>query len=185
MHDSVMAFGRRVLTPERVAGKRVVELGSYDHNGSLRSVVEPLGPASYVGIDQERGPGVDVVLDAALALALLGEGWADLVVCTEVLEHAPDWRSVVAAMKAVAGRGGLLLVTTRSPGFPRHDFPGDEWRFDLDDFRAAFADCEELALEPDSQPGHPGVLALYRSCGARGAFVDLSGIQVARAPGTG
>ena len=38
-------FGARMLTPERIAGKDVIDVGALDVNGSLRPVVEPLGPA--------------------------------------------------------------------------------------------------------------------------------------------
>lgn len=177
MHDSVMEFGRRHLTVDLIEGKRVVELGALNVNGSLRSHVEPLGPSEYVGVDQGDGPGVDVV--SPIEEGAFGK--ADIVICTEVLEHAEDWAAVVSVAKGTTKAGGVLLVTTRSPGFPYHAYPDDFHRFTLEDFRLVFADMEEVALEPDTQDGHHGVLALYRK--PRGfTETDYAGITVASAP---
>jgi len=52
--------------------------------------------------------------------------------------------------------GGLLVVTTRSPGFPLHSYPYDFWRFTIDDFKAIFSDMKVLRLVEDPQA--PGVL---------------------------
>lgn len=181
MHASVMAFGRRVLTAELVAGGRVMEVGSLDVNGSLRPHVEALGPTTYIGIDSQPGPGVDLVVDAAI----VGKNRRrphDVVICTEALEHAEDWRALVSALKRLVRPGGVLLVTTRSPGFPYHPYPDDHWRFTLEDFRAIFADLEEVELTADPQPGHPGVLGLYRKPKPF-TEADTSSIDVAPAPG--
>lgn len=177
MHVSVMAFGRRHLSAEVVEGQRVVELGSLNVNGSLRSHVESLGPKEYIGVDQVEGPGVDTVS----SIEDLDIPKAGVVLCTEVLEHAEDWPAVVSVAKGTTKAGGLLLVTTRSPGFPYHPYPDDFHRFTLDDFRLIFTDMEELALEPDTQDSHPGVLALYRKprCFTE---IDYAGITVAPAP---
>lgn len=178
MHDSVMAFGQRVLTPERIKGARVLEVGSLDVNGSLRSHVEALQPSEYVGMDLHGGRGVDVVGVENLPTHL-----ADVVICTEVLEHAEDWKALVSLLKDRVKTGGLILVTTRGPGFPRHDYPGDFWRFTVEDIGAAFADCTTVELESDPLPGHPGVLALFRK--PRGfAESDLSKMKVEKAPST-
>jgi hypothetical protein len=178
MHASVMAFGQRILTPELVGGRRVIEVGSLDVNGSLRAHVEALAPARYIGIDAQAGPGVDRVGDVVSATRLRA---VDVVICTEVLEHAEDWRATVAAIKSLVVEGGLLLVTTRSPGFGYHPYPGDHWRFTLADFETIFADLTQLELTADPQPGHPGVLALYRKP-TRFAETDTASIDVAPAP---
>ena len=176
MHGSVMEFGRRHLTAEVVADATVVGLGSFDVNGSLRSHVEPLGPRSYVGVDQWQGPGVDVVSQIEDVA-----DWpqVDIVICTEVLEHAEDWRTVVDVAKELVVAGGLLLVTTRSPGFPFHPHPDDFWRFRLAEFAFIFADMDEVALEEDTYPGHPGVLACYRKRAKRGKTINLAAVDVA------
>ena len=57
-------WASRNLTREEVRGKRVIDVGSYDENGSVRYVFEFLDPAEYVGIDIVEGPGVDMICSA-------------------------------------------------------------------------------------------------------------------------
>lgn len=159
-HASCLAFGRTHIRAEDVRGRDVVEVGSLDVNGSLRGHVESLGPARYVGADVQPGPGVDVVCDAGDLVSRFGEAAFDLVLSTEMLEHARDWRRVVSNLKRLARRGGVLLVTTRSLGFPYHGYPYDFWRYEPDDLRQAFSDCTIELLERD--PEAPGVFLRAR-----------------------
>lgn len=167
MHPSVMDFGRRVLTRGRVHGRHVLEVGARNVNGSLRAHVLSLEPSSYTGVDILDGPGVDVVMAAEDLPALWaqrpeGPGRWDLVLSTEMLEHARDWRRALYGCKAVTAIGGFLLLTTRGPGFPRHEHPGDHWRFTPELLRAAMTGFRIIELSPDPQEGHPGVLMLAR-----------------------
>ena len=155
-----MAFAERVMTASMVQGRDVVEVGAYDVNGSVRPHIESLGPASYLGLDIEEGPGVDRVLDARDLLSELGRESADVVISTEMIEHVRDWPVVVGNLKGLLRPGGHLLVTTRSAGFPYHAWPYDFWRYELDDFRRIFADLEILALESDA--ASPGVFLFAR-----------------------
>jgi SAM-dependent methyltransferase len=155
MHESVLAFGAAAITPEMVTGKAVLEVGSLNVNGSLRSYVEGLRPRSYDGIDIQEGPGVDRVADIC---ALKTTEPFDLIICTEMLEHAPDWRAAIRNMKAALKPGGWLLLTTRSVGFPFHEYPGDHWRFSTADMGRIFAD---FYIEHDNDdPQAPGVFVL-------------------------
>jgi hypothetical protein len=115
---SSLAFGARSLECSEIAGRRVLEVGSLDVNGGLRSVLEHYGPAEYVGV---------------------------------------------------------VVITTRSPGFPFHGYPHDYWRFTPGDFRAIFSDCDIEALEDDGTA--PGV---FLSAVKSGEFVpaDLSEIAI-------
>lgn len=162
MHPSAYEFGTSALTPEQVRGKRVVEAGAYDVNGSVRPHLESLGPASYTGVDMQPGPRVDMVMDAADMPARLGEDSADIVTSFEMLEHAEDWRAAVTGMVRVLAPGGLLLLTTRGPGFPYHGYPGDFWRFTVNQMAgiAAAAGLEVIRCEPDPDPASPGVFLL-------------------------
>lgn len=155
-HPSVLAFGQRVLTAEHVRSLDVLEVGSYNVNGSLRDHVIALMPSVYWGVDLRAGPGVDTRMDIAAPLLRTDEvGWWDLLICTEVLEHVADWRAAVTNLKALLKPGGYLLLTTRSLGFPLHEYPGDHWRFELWDLATIFRDFIMDVLEPD--PEAPGV----------------------------
>jgi len=56
--------------------------------------------------------------------------------------------------------GGIILITTRSVGFPYHGYPYDFWRFEISDMKNIFSDCEILALGRD--PSEPGVFIKVR-----------------------
>ena len=159
-NDACIAFGERQLTADEVRGKDILEVGAVDVNGSLRRSIAVLGPASYVGTDIHPGPGVDEVCEVGELASRYGDERFDVVICTEVLEHIEDWRRAVANMKAVLRPAGLLLVTTRSRGFPYHGYPYDFWRYEIGDFRQIFGDLEIVALESD--PTAPGVLLAAR-----------------------
>jgi len=174
-HMSCIVFGAKSIRREDVEGKRVIEVGSYDVNGSLRPLLTAWKPAEYVGSDIVSGPGVDLICEAEQLVARFGEGRFDLVVCTEVLEHTRRWREVVHNLKHLVAPGGLLLVTTRGPGFAFHAWPNDFWRYDTEDFRRIFSDFETLALESD--PEAPGVFAYLRRPASLDE-TDLSGIAL-------
>ncbi len=148
-HRACIEFAARALHPEEVSGGDVLEVGSHDVNGSVRSTVEALGPASYVGVDIDPGPGVDVICDAGNLVDRFGEGSFDLVISTELLEHVRDWRRVVSEMKTVSRPGGTLLITTRSQGFGLHGYPFDCWRYEIEDMRRIFGDLEIGSLIRD------------------------------------
>jgi SAM-dependent methyltransferase len=168
LHPSAYAFASTALTAEDVKGKAVIEAGAYNYNGSVREAIEALGPCSYIGTDMQPGPGVDVVCpaeDLPLRFSQMGDdGTAGVVVTTEMLEHAEDWRGAVAGMVRVLAPGGLLLLTARGPGFPYHPHPGDFWRFTVDHMDGVAEACglEVLTLEPDPDPASPGVFLLAR-----------------------
>jgi SAM-dependent methyltransferase len=179
MHESVMRFLRDNLSGPEVKDKSVLEVGSQDVNGSPRAVIAPLGPSSYVGVDFAAGPGVDVVGDAGDLVALFSRDRFDVVVSTEMLEHARDWRGAVRSMKRVLKPGGLLIVTTRGPGFPYHGFPHDYWRFTPADFLEIFHDFLFSVCKPD--PQYPGILLKARKP-EDFHEVDISQIEVLPAP---
>lgn len=157
---SCLAFGTRMLTSELVAGRKVIEVGALDVNGSLRSHVKALGPTSYLGVDMQSGPGVDEVADASQLVSRYGPESFDLVITTEMLEHTRNWPEIVSNLKRIVRPGGHLLVTTRSPGFPYHAYPYDFWRYEPDDMRAIFGDLDVITIESD--PASPGVFMLAR-----------------------
>lgn len=176
MHASVMQFLRHHLDRSLVDGKLILEIGSRNVNGSPREVVEQLGPEWYVGVDLSEGDGVDYIVDACAQGVFLDTSYG-IVICTEMLEHALDWRQAVYNMKRALRPGGTLICTTRSPGFQRHD-PPDYWRFTVDDFRRIFSDMRIVVLCHDSQV--PGVM--LRAEKLEGDETYLGNIEVAVAP---
>lgn len=162
MHPSAYAWASTALTPDEVKDAHVTEAGAYNVNGSVRDAVEALGPASYTGTDMRPGPGVDVVCDAADLPGL--EPPPAVLISTEMLEHAEDWQAAVRGMITALTPGGLLVLTTRGPGFPLHGYPEDHWRFTPDAMGQIMgaAGMEVLDLRADPDPLSPGVFVKAR-----------------------
>ena len=159
-NSACLDFGRTQLTRSDVAGKRVIEIGALDINGSLRPDVEALGPSEYLGIDIAEGPGIDEVCNVYDLVERYGPESFDVAISSEMIEHVHDWRKAFSQIKRVLRPNGVVMMTTRSIGFPYHDYPFDYWRFELDDMRAIFSDMTIEALEADTD--EPGVLVKAR-----------------------
>jgi len=144
-----MEFTKRVLTQEDIEQKSVLEVGSRNINGSVREYISSLKPKLYVGIDLVEGENVDIVMDAENLVEKFGEEVFDLVISTETLEHCKNWKLVISNIKRVLKPEGLLVITTRSRGFKKHDYPHDYWRFEIKDFIEIFLDFEICNLEKD------------------------------------
>jgi len=71
------------------------------------------------------------------------------VISTELIEHVRDWKKVISNIKKVCRQNGIMLLTTRSFGFPYHAYPDDFWRFELADLADIFSDCTIEKLEKD------------------------------------
>jgi len=165
MHAEAILFGAINLRVDDVVGKRVLEIGARraglrELRGTLRPYIESLGPQEYVGADALPGEQVDLVCPVEELLPRFGPASFDVIVCTEVLEHVHDWRLAVGTIKRLCREQGVVLVTTRSRGFPYHGFPHDFWRFEVADMEAIFADMDLLSLQPD--PQFPGVFLKAR-----------------------
>jgi 2-polyprenyl-3-methyl-5-hydroxy-6-metoxy-1,4-benzoquinol methylase len=152
---SCITFGAINLNKDEVFNKRIIEVGSNNVNGSLRPIYESWNPAEYVGIDIEYGPGVDIICDAEDILERFGKNSFDIVVSTELLEHVRNWRKVVSNLKNVCKPGGIIIITTRSFGHHYHGFPYDFWRYEIDDMKYIFSDCNIDKIEKDTE--YPGV----------------------------
>lgn len=175
MHGSVIEFLKRSYSKFDLKARSILEVGSFNVNGSPRDAIGEGKIKSYTGVDMSSGPGVDVVCDASKIMDTFGVHAFDTVISTEMLEHARDWKTPVSQMKKVLCPGGLLLVTTRSPGFPYHPYPEDNWRYTKDHFKKIFSDMCIIDLEND--PEAPGV---FLSAIKPTPFfeIDLSEIEV-------
>ncbi|TMD59057.1 MAG: class I SAM-dependent methyltransferase [Chloroflexi bacterium] len=112
---------------------RVVDVGSYDVNGSYRNLFAKPG-WQYSGIDLEAGPNVDVVLRSPYKLPL-PNAYADVVISGQTFEHIEffwlTWREMVRVLRP----GGLMFLISPSRG-PEHLYPVDCWRFLPGGYRA-------------------------------------------------
>lgn len=109
----------------RGANVRVVEIGSQDVNGSIRSVC----PANfeYVGVDFCEAKGVDVVLQDPYSLPFETES-ADIFVSSSCFEHSEFFWLVFMEVMRCLKPHGLFYLSAPSTG-PFHRYPVDCWRF--------------------------------------------------------
>lgn len=150
-----LEFVRRNLSSRDIFGKDIIEVGSCNVNGSPRDLIESLNPKNYLGVDISQGPGVDEICDISDLISRYGINRFDLVICCEVFEHIRDWRSALTNLKGILKEDGVLLLTTRSKGFPYHGYPYDFWRFEQTDIAKIFSDLVVEANEIDEES--PGV----------------------------
>jgi SAM-dependent methyltransferase len=159
-NSECIRFVEKRLTESEIKGNRVLEVGAMDVNGSVRRLAVQHQPVAYVGVDIAPGPGVDEVCDVQNILRQYGHAAFGVVICTEVLEHVREWRTAISQLKHVLKPTGVLLLTTRSKGFPYHGYPHDFWRFECHDLEAIFGDLEIEAVERD--PSSPGAFLKAR-----------------------
>lgn len=146
--DSIK-WGARNITEQEIKGKRVIEVGSYDVNGSLRYIFELLKPAEYIGVDIVEGPGVDMICSADNLVQKFGEESFDVVISTCALEHIKNWKEAISNMKRICKQNGIILIIVPSD-WPFHEHPYDFWRYKKEDIINIFSDCDILTLEENS-----------------------------------
>jgi SAM-dependent methyltransferase len=117
-HPEQLGFFQAVADANRtmLAGGSVLEVGSYDVNGTVRGIFSAAG--QYVGVDLKDGPGVDVIsyghqLDSPDAAF-------DVTISGECFEHDPNWDLTFRNMVRMTRPGGLVAFTCASRGRPEH-----------------------------------------------------------------
>ena len=93
----------------------VVDIGSNDINGSVK---ELLSGNEYVGVDLEKGPNVDYVLNGQ-DLEKIGKKF-DITISCECFEHAKNWAKIFDSMYKVLNNDGVLIFTCASRGRIEH-----------------------------------------------------------------
>lgn len=123
MHLAPLQFVESVLSASRPGGPiSILEVGSYDVNGSIREVVRrsPMnaGIKEYVGVDLMQGPGVDMIVSGHEVA--IEDSHFDLVMSLECFEHNPYWQDTLRNMLRMLKPGGWCIVTCASLGRPEH-----------------------------------------------------------------
>lgn len=166
MHPEAQELFRKFLSKyypkEDLEGKipEILDVGSYNVNGSLKDLLQEfLGilvtartpeacktkarKLKYVGLDQAKGPNVDVVGDAH-RMPFEPERF-DIIISSSCFEHDEMFWVTFAEMARVLKTGGLLYICVPSSG-PYHGFPGDCWRFYADSWKSLAKWCPSLEL---------------------------------------
>jgi SAM-dependent methyltransferase len=116
-HPEQAAFFAAVADANRdlVRDGRVLEIGSYDVNGTIRSLFSR--SAEYVGVDLTEGPGVDVI---SFGHEYTSDTPFDAAISGECFEHDPHWVDSLANMIRLTRPGGLVAFSCASRGRPEH-----------------------------------------------------------------
>jgi hypothetical protein len=116
-HPQQMAFFQALANayPEHFHRARVIEVGSLDLNGSVRTV---FSDCQYTGYDLAPGPGVDVAEQGQLIGAPTAS--AQTLVSAECFEHNPFWVETFSNMLRLSAPGGFIAISCATTGRQEH-----------------------------------------------------------------
>lgn len=159
MHPEARAYVARTIGGQHFGD--VIDVGGRDVNGSIKDLAMS---DHWTSIDLEPGAGVDIVADC--------REWnppapVDLVVCCEVLEHAPDAVGVIDACVRYLRPGGRLVLTCAGPGRAPHsghdgwDVRAGEHYANIDPvwLQGVLAERGLQQIRVETHPGHHDVYA--------------------------
>lgn len=134
MHISAKEYGKAFFQNyvTKIDKPIIVEIGSQDVNGSLRSYTPQ--DSSYIGLDFTPGKSVDIVLTDEYKFPF-PDNYADFVVTSSCFEHSQFfWLSFLEAMR-ILKPSGVIYINAPSKG-TYHRYPTDNWRFYPDSGKA-------------------------------------------------
>ena len=100
---------------QKIRDLKVIEIGSYDVNGSIRKL---LPSQYYTGVDLIQGPGVDLVSEGGAVDH--PDNTYHLSISCECFEHNPQWSQTFHNMWRMTQPGGGVLFTCATTGRPEH-----------------------------------------------------------------
>ena len=113
--DFIKNFSDLIHAEKKRAIFDILEIGSYEVNGSLRKYFLN---SNYLGIDLANGPGVDKVLDGSKIESLNRK--FDIIISSECFEHASNWKEIFRAMINCIKDEGYVIMTCASKGRIEH-----------------------------------------------------------------
>jgi SAM-dependent methyltransferase len=122
--------------------------------------------SEYVGVDLDN-PLAD--LQGSVEALPVPDASFDVVLCTQVLEHAADPAAAVAELRRVVAPGGRVLASTHGTAV-YHPSPGDHWRWTHTGLELLFtgnAEWRSVTVRPGA--GTAACLALLLA-----TYVDLA-----------
>jgi hypothetical protein len=124
-----------------IENKKILDVGSYNVNGTMRPIFEK---GQYVGLDMEEGPNVDIV--GVSHDIPFDKDEFDIVISSSCFEHDDMFWISFQEMCRVLKPGGYMYIQAPSNG-PYHGWPGDNWRFYIDSWKALEKWGEKLGFD--------------------------------------
>jgi cephalosporin hydroxylase len=115
---------------DNIENKKILDVGSYDVNGTMKPI---FSRGQYIGLDMEEGPNVDVV--GVSHDIPFKDDYFDVVISSSCFEHDDMFWISFQEMCRVLKPGGFMYVQAPQNG-PYHGWPGDNWRFYADSWKA-------------------------------------------------
>ncbi len=118
---------------------RIADVGSFDVNGSYKPLITNK-KWTYVGLDIEAGPNVDVVLSNGDNWSNVRDNSFDVVVSGQALEHTKHpWLFMAEIARILKPGGRTCVIAPHTWGF--HRYPLDCWRILPDGMKALMEFC--------------------------------------------
>lgn len=116
-HPAQMNFIRSLSMsfPDHFKGRKVLEIGSLDINGSVRAFFKD---CDYLGLDVAPGKGVDLVCEGQNFEG--PDASFDVTISCECFEHNPEWIATFKNMIRLTRSRGLVIMTCATTGRPEH-----------------------------------------------------------------
>lgn len=125
MHPNARGLIRKHLARADWPQASVLDVGSYNVNGTLRGVVEKRG-WTYTGLDIVPGDNVDVVAEHPYEYPF-ADGFFDAVISCSTMEHVAAIWLWVPELVRILRPGGLLVIVAPNRWKVGHS-PPDCWR---------------------------------------------------------
>ena len=128
---------------------KILDVGSYDVNGTHRSIFFNNAKWLYYGLDVEAGPNVDIVSVDEYNFGLDDNSF-DVTISGSTAEHVRDVFAWMKEIARVTKKGGLICIITPSR-IDEHRFPLDCWRIMPDGMSYLFeiANLEAISIAID------------------------------------
>lgn len=116
-HQEQLQFVKSIIhsLPTPKARLKILEIGSYDVNGSVRKLFPN---TDYIGTDLIEGPGVDLIGEGS-TINLPSDAF-DITLSCECFEHNPNWKETLINMSRMTKPEGIVLFTCATTGRPEH-----------------------------------------------------------------
>ena len=132
--DKMSWFVNEYLVDYKGVNRDILDLGSYDVNGSYRAFFDDAA-WHYQGVDMEAGKNVDIVLRHPYFWQEIKSKSKDVIISGQAFEHVEFFWVLIDEMARALKPGGLICIIAPSRGY-EHRYPVDCWRFYPDAFRA-------------------------------------------------
>lgn len=131
MHATAENNARRFFTTyvSKVSNPTIVEIGSQIGGGGTEFNIRSLSPqnSTYIGIDLEKMPGVDVILEDPYKFPL-EDNSVDFIVTSSCFEHIEFfWLTFLEGIRILKPSGVFYINAPSIGAF--HRYPMDYWRF--------------------------------------------------------